>query len=301
MHGRSGDTVARPQHSTQCCNSENNICQSGSRNSILDYNHETNAVTCFACRKFSGSNPLCVTDWKNATSFIWVLRLQMMQSLQSTSTQSSRGLSKVSAYWVANLYRTKPAVLLNITTLWERDIVNKTLHSDLDSLINTFASKHGRSNYFLSITFLWPLVLPSSQRTIADQCQEVEQLVGTVRCCLYFIVMDIIRNIYHLITNSLLYFMEHTNLIIDIIKNAPDLILPLPSLGYIETAQQFMAFCRVIFSEADVCQVLNPKLWREQLQHLQTIYFSFLFPSRPNFFAMGHDWSIMISDDCLHW
>ena len=168
-------------------------------------------------------------------------------------------------------------------------------------VINTFASKHGRSNYFLSITFLWPLVLPSSQRTIADQCQEVEQLVGTVRCCLYFIVMDIIRNIYHLITNSLLYFMEHTNLIIDIIKNAPDLILPLPSLGYIETAQQFMAFCRVIFSEADVCQVLNPKLWREQLQHLQTIYFSFLFPSRPNFFAMGHDWSIMISDDCLHW
>ena len=99
----------------------NNI-QSGSRNSILDYNHETNAVTCFACRQFSGSSPLCVTDWKNATSFriyIWVLRLQMMQSLQSTSTQSSRGLSKVSAYWVANLYRTKPAVLLNITTLWE--------------------------------------------------------------------------------------------------------------------------------------------------------------------------------------
>ena len=78
----------------------NNI-QSGSRNSILNYNYETNAVTCFACRKFSGSNPLCVTDWKNATSFriyIWVLRLQMMQSLQSTSTQSSRGLSKVSAY-----------------------------------------------------------------------------------------------------------------------------------------------------------------------------------------------------------
>ena len=85
------------------------------------------------CRQFSGSSPLCVTDWKNATSFriyIWVLRLQMMQSLQSTSTQSSRGLSKVSAYWVANLYRTKPAVLLNITTLWERDIVNKTLHGD---------------------------------------------------------------------------------------------------------------------------------------------------------------------------
>ena len=101
MHGRSGDTVARPQHSTRCCNSENNNCQSGSRNSILDYNHETNAVTCFACRQFCGSSPLCVTDWKNATSFriyIWVLRLQMMQSLQSTSTQSSRGLSKVSAY-----------------------------------------------------------------------------------------------------------------------------------------------------------------------------------------------------------
>ena len=109
----------------------------------------------------------------------------MMQSLQSTSTQSSRGLSKVSAYWVANLYRTKPAVLLNITTLWERDIVNKTLHSDLDSLINTFASKHGRSNYFLSITFLWPLVLPSSQRTVADQCQEVGQLVGTVLSLLH--------------------------------------------------------------------------------------------------------------------
>ena len=113
------------------------------------------------------------------------LRLQMMQSLQSTSTQSSRGLSKVSAYWVANLYKTKPAVLLNITTLWERDIVNKTLHSDLDSLINTFASKHGRSNYFLSITFLWPLVLPSSQRTVADQCQEVGQLVGTVLSLLH--------------------------------------------------------------------------------------------------------------------
>ena len=128
------------------------------------------------------------TGWKNATSFriyIWVLRLQMMQSLQSTSTQSSRGLSKVSAYWVANLYRTKPAVLLNITTLWERDIVDKTLHSDLDSLINTFASKHGRSNYFLSITFLWPLVLPSSQRTVADQCQEVGQLVGMVLSLLH--------------------------------------------------------------------------------------------------------------------
>ena len=109
----------------------------------------------------------------------------MMQSLQSTSTQSSRGLTKVSAYWVANLYRTKPAVLLNITTLWERDIVNKTLHSDLDSLINTFASKHGRSNYFLSITFLWPLVLPSSQRTVADHCQEVGQLVGTVLSLLH--------------------------------------------------------------------------------------------------------------------
>ena len=80
------------------------------------------------------------------------------------------------------------------------------------------------------------------------------------RCCLYFIVMDIIRNIYHLITNSLLYFMEHTNLIVDIIKNTPDLILPLPSLGYIETAQQFMAFCVVILSEAAVCQILNPKL-----------------------------------------
>ena len=83
-----------------------NTTQSGSRNSILDYNHETNAVTCFACRKFSGSSPLCVTDWKNATSFriyIWVLRLQMMQSLQSISTQSSRGLSKVSAYWVVSL------------------------------------------------------------------------------------------------------------------------------------------------------------------------------------------------------
>ena len=75
--------------------------------------------------------------------------------------------------------------LLNITTLWERDIVNKTLHSDLDSLINTFASKHGRSNYFLSITFLWPLVLPSSQRTVADQCQEVGQLVGTVLSLLH--------------------------------------------------------------------------------------------------------------------
>ena len=36
---------------------------------FLDYNHETNAVTCFACRKFSGSSPLCVTDWKNVTSF----------------------------------------------------------------------------------------------------------------------------------------------------------------------------------------------------------------------------------------
>ena len=157
----------------------------------------------------------------------------MMQSLQSTSTQSSRGLSKVSAYWVANLYRTKPAVLLLILLHFEREILwTKTLHSDLDSLINTFASKHGRSNYFLSITFLWPLVLPSSQQTVADQCQDVGQLVGTVLCCLYFIVMDIIRNIYHLITNSLLYFMEHTNLIIDIIKNAPDLILPLPSLGY---------------------------------------------------------------------
>ena len=71
------------------------------------------------------ANCLCVTDWKNATSFriyVWVLSVKMMQSLQSTSTQSSRGLSKVSAYWVANLYRTKPAVLLNITTLWERDI-----------------------------------------------------------------------------------------------------------------------------------------------------------------------------------
>ena len=75
------------------------------------------------------------------------------------------------------------------------------------------------------------------------------------------VVMDIIRNIYHLITNSLLYFMEHTNLIVDIIKNTPDLILPLPSLGYIETAQQFMSFCGVIFSEAAVCQILNPKLW----------------------------------------
>ena len=193
----------------------------------------------------------------------------MMQSLQSTSTQSSRGLSKVSAYWVANLYRTKPAVLLNITTLWERDIVNKTLHSDLDSLINTFASKHGRSNYFLSITFLWPLVTCSSFIT-TNCCRSMSRSRTT--CRNGGVVMDIIRNIYHLITNSLLYFMEHTNLIIDIIKNAPDLMLPLPSLEYIETAQQFMAFCRVIFSEADVCQVLNPKLWREQLQHLQTIF-----------------------------
>ena len=69
--------------------------------------------------------------------------------------------------------------------------------------------------------------------------------------------------------------LEQTNLFVDKIKNAPDLILPLPPPGYVETTQQFMAFCGVIFSEAAVCQILNPKLWREQPQHLQTIYFAF--------------------------
>ena len=230
--------------------------------------------------KFSGSSPLCVTDWKNVTSFriyIWVFRLQMMQSLQST--QSSRGLSKVSASWVANLYRIKPAVLLNITTLWERDIVNKTIHSDLDSLINTFASKHGRSNYFLSITFLWPLVLPSSQQTVADQCQDVGQLVGTVLSLLHRHGHYQKHLSSHHKLSPLLHgwwsTLEQTNLFVDKIKNAPDLILPLPPPGYVETTQQFMAFCGVIFSEAAVCQILNPKLWREQPQHLQTIYFAF--------------------------
>ena len=52
--------------------------------------------------------------------------------------------------------------------------------------------------------------------------------------------------------------LEQTNLFVDKIKNAPDLILPLPPPGFVETTQQFMAFCGVIFSEAAVCQILNP-------------------------------------------
>ena len=39
--------------------------------------------------------------------------------------------------------------LSSLTLLhFERDIVNKILRNDMDSLINTFASKHGRANYF---------------------------------------------------------------------------------------------------------------------------------------------------------
>ena len=67
------------------------------------------------------------------------------------------------------------------------------------------------------------------------------------RCWLYSIVMDLVRNIYQInciltklgilsSSNSLLYFMEnHKNLIVDTIKNAADLILPLTSLGKKET------------------------------------------------------------------
>ena len=35
----------------------------------------------------------------------------------------------------------------------------------------------------------------------------------------------------------------------------------------LQTAQQFMAFCGVIFSEAAICQIISPKLWWEQPQH----------------------------------
>jgi len=92
------------------------------------------------------------------------------------------------------------------------------------------------------------------------------------RCWLYTIVMDLVRNIY-LINNivtklgsvsssaSFLYFFaNHKNLFIDTIKNFADVVLPLTSLGHIETAPQFMAFCGIVSSVASVCQIMNPKL-----------------------------------------
>ena len=112
----------------------------------------------------------------------------MMQSLQSTSTQSSRGLSKVSAYWVANLYRTKPAVLLNITIytlreiLWTKPfIVIWTRWS-----IPLLPSMEDQTT-FSQLLFCdhLSLVLPSSQQTVVDQCQEVGQLVGKVLSLLH--------------------------------------------------------------------------------------------------------------------
>ena len=136
----------------------NNI-QSGSRNSILDYNHETNAVTCFACRQFSGSSPLCVSRLEECYFLQniylglgvgwgcrWCSRCSQHQHRVPVGCQKSQHIElRIST----GQNRLSSLILLH----FERDIVNKTLHSDLDSLINTFASKHGRSNYFLSITF----------------------------------------------------------------------------------------------------------------------------------------------------
>ena len=79
----------------------NNNIQSGSRSSILDYNHEMPSHVSHADNLSQTGRMLLPSKYISG----W---LQMMQSLQSTSTQSTRGLSKVSAKKCGTCYRFDP-------------------------------------------------------------------------------------------------------------------------------------------------------------------------------------------------